>query len=57
MLEGVCDLWEQASRSFNFPTLDAITTSTVIRAPENFDKLAVELNASRIFDLTKLPHD
>ena len=57
MLEGVCDLWEQASRSFNFPTLDAITTSTVIRAPENFDKLAVELNASRIFDLTKLPHE
>ena len=40
-----------------FPTLDAITTSTVFRAPENFDKLAVELNASRIFDLTKLPHE
>ena len=40
-----------------FPTLDAITTSTVIRAPENFDKLGVKLNASSIFDLTKRPHD
>ena len=57
MLEGVRDLWEQASRSFNLPTLDAITTSTVIRAPENFDKLAVDSNASSISDLTKLPHD
>ena len=42
---------------FNFPTLDAITTSTVIRAPENFDKLAVELNASSTSDLTKLRYD
>ena len=56
MLEGFRDLWEQASRSFNLLTLDAISTSTVIRTPENFDKLAVELNASSILDLTKLLH-